>query len=145
MTRPAGPPIFLSALPIFCAAFAMTGPAVEVTLDKPSEAFDAVDDAASRVLFAACDEEELWRIAVLRVRNRDCRSTARDTVVGVIVPSILRVGGQGRHLDGKDGEQSGRGPCCKGRGDSIGGPRASAPSDHPGRSRLRKSGQHRRN
>lgn len=71
----------------------MTGPAVEVTRDNPSEAFDTVDCAVSRALLAACDEEELWRIAVLRVRNRDCRSTARDTVVGGMLPSILWVSG----------------------------------------------------
>lgn len=94
MTRPVLPPIFLRALPTFCAALATAGPAVAVTLDRPSDALEAADDAVSLALEAAW--EELCRTAVLRNRNCDCRrSTARDAVTGIFFLNQLATGGKG--------------------------------------------------
>lgn len=99
MTRPVLPPIFLRALPTFCAAFAIAGPAVAETLDRPSDALEAADEAVSLALEAAW--EELCRTAVLRNRNCDCRrSTARDAVTGIFQ---LATGGKG--CEGKNDRQ----------------------------------------
>lgn len=86
MILPVGPPTFLSALPTFDAAPAIAGPAEEATLDSPSCAFAA----ASFALLAASEVEEECLIAVLRIRNCDCRSTARDAAMDILVTTGLR-------------------------------------------------------
>jgi len=57
ISLPVLPPIFPRAFPSPLAALPIAGPAEEVTLDKPSEAFDwkpdAVSDAFAAVFFAA--------------------------------------------------------------------------------------------
>lgn len=80
MTLPAGPPTFRREV----AAFEIAGPAVAVTLDRPSEALEAADDAVSLALAAASEVAEACLTAVLRVRNCVCRSTARDAVMGIV-------------------------------------------------------------
>lgn len=75
MTLPAGPPILRRAP----AAFARAGPAEAETLDRPAEALEAAEEAASPALVAASEVEEACLTAVLRVRNCDCRRTARVT------------------------------------------------------------------
>lgn len=70
---PAGPPILRRAP----AAFEMAGPAEAETLDRPSEALEAVEEAVSPALEAASEVDEACLTTVLRVRNCDCRRTAR--------------------------------------------------------------------
>lgn len=72
---PAGPPILRRAP----AAFEMAGPAEAETLDRPSEALEAAEEAVSLALEAASEVDEACLTAVLRVRNCDCRRTARVT------------------------------------------------------------------
>ena len=59
-------------------------PADEVTLDKPSEAFDEVADAVSFAFVAASEVVEACLRLFLRMRNRDWRRTAREDMVAVI-------------------------------------------------------------
>lgn len=85
MTFPVLPPTLLSAFPRFCAAFAIAGPAVAVSLDKLCCALAAV----SLALEAASEADEACRLTagVLRKRKRcDGRSTARDDagVTGIL-------------------------------------------------------------
>jgi len=61
----------------------MAGPADEVTLESPADAFEETFDADCLAFAAASVVEELCRSAVLRTRNCDCRSTARDAVMGI--------------------------------------------------------------
>ena len=84
MTFPVLPPTFLRALPRPWAALEMAGPADEETRDRPSDAFEAAEEAASPALEAASEVEEAYLTADLRVRNCDCRSTARDAVAGIL-------------------------------------------------------------
>lgn len=86
MTFPVLPPTFLRAE----AALVSTGPAAEVARERPWEALEAVEEAASAPLAAASEVEEACLTAVLRVRNCDCRRTAREAVTG-----ILKVAGKG--------------------------------------------------
>jgi hypothetical protein len=62
----------------------MAGPAEEVTLERPSEALEAAEEAVSLALEAASEVEEACLTAVLRTRNCDCRRTARDAVAGIL-------------------------------------------------------------
>ena len=73
MTLPAGPPILRRAP----AAFEMAGPAEAETLERPSEALEAAEEAVSPALEAASEVDEACLTTVLRVRNCDCRRTAR--------------------------------------------------------------------
>lgn len=97
MTFPVLPPTFLRALPRPWAAFEMAGPAVEETRESPSDAFEAAEEAVSPALEAASEVEEAYLTADLRVRNCDCRSTARDAVAG-----ILKTTGGYKTLKGKN-------------------------------------------
>lgn len=72
-TLPTGPPTFRRAE----AALEMAGPAAAVALDRPSEALEAAEEADWPALLAASEVEEECLTTVLRVRNCDCRSTAR--------------------------------------------------------------------
>lgn len=72
-TLPTGPPTFRRAE----AALEIAGPAAAVALDRPSEAFEAAEEAVWPALLAASEVEEACLTTVLRVRNCDCRSTAR--------------------------------------------------------------------
>lgn len=83
MTFPVLPPTFLRAPPRPWAAFVRAGPADEVTRERPSDAFEAVDETFSLALEAASEVEEACLTAVLRVKNCDCRRTARDAVTGM--------------------------------------------------------------
>lgn len=83
MTFPVLPPTFFKAPPRPWAAFVRAGPADEVTRERPSEAFEAAEEALSLALEAASEEEEACLTAVLRVKNCDCRRTARDAVAGM--------------------------------------------------------------
>lgn len=86
INRPVRPPIFPRALEALLAAPLIAGPAAEVTLDRPSEAFDrysaAVSDAFDAVFFAASVAlavVDSQRLAVRAVNFVDvCRSIARD-------------------------------------------------------------------
>lgn len=82
MTFPVLPPTFLRAL----AALLRAGPADDETRERPSDALEAVDEAASPALEAASEVEEACLTAVLRTMNCDCRSTARDAVAGILKP-----------------------------------------------------------
>lgn len=73
MTLPAGPPTLRRAP----AALEMAGPAEAETLERPSEALEAAEEAVSPALEAASEVEEACLTTVLRVRNCDCRRTAR--------------------------------------------------------------------
>ncbi len=53
-----------------------------------------MEEADSVALEAAWDVDEECLTAVLRVRNCDCRSTARDAVAGILIP-----------LEGKEAEK----------------------------------------
>ena len=79
MTFPVRPPTFLSDW----ATPDRAGPAAEETRERPSEALEAADWAASP---AFSEVEEACLTAVLRTRNCDCRSTARDAVAGILRP-----------------------------------------------------------
>lgn len=74
-TLPAGPPILRRAP----AALEMAGPAEAETLERPSEALEAAEEAVSPALEAASEVDEACLTAALRVRNCDCRRTARVT------------------------------------------------------------------
>jgi hypothetical protein len=80
MTLPAGPPILRRAP----AALEIAGPAEAETLDRPSEALEAAEEAVSLALEAASEVDEACLTAVLRVRNCDCRRTAR-VAAGILV------------------------------------------------------------
>ena len=79
---------FCAAVLTPSAAPLIADPADDVTLDKPSEAFEVAFDAASldfaAVFAAVCEASavvEACRRAVRRVTNRLCRSTNPDVVV----------------------------------------------------------------
>lgn len=91
MTLPAGPPILRRAP----AALEMAGPAEAETLESPSEALEAAEEAVSVALEAASEVEEACLTAVLRVRNCDCRRTAR------VAAGILCGGGKEWKIEGK--------------------------------------------
>jgi len=80
MTLPAGPPILRRAP----AALEIAGPAEAETLERPSEALEAAEEAVSLALEAASEVDEACLTAVLRVRNCDCRRTAR-VAAGIFV------------------------------------------------------------
>ena len=94
MTRPVLPPTFLSAFPAPWRAPEIAGPAEDVTFDRPSDAFDVADAAASFDFEAACaaasDVDEACLTAVRRNMNCDCRSTVRATVAGIVGDSRQR-------------------------------------------------------
>lgn len=62
----------------------IAGPADEETRERPSVAFDAADEADWLALEAASEVEEACLTGVLRVRNCDCRRTARDAATGIL-------------------------------------------------------------
>lgn len=72
-TLPTGPPTLRRAL----AALEMAGPAAAEALDRPSEALEAAEEAVWLALLVASEVDEECLTTVLRVRNCDCRSTAR--------------------------------------------------------------------
>ena len=81
-----------------CAAPLRAGPAEEVTLDKPSEAFDEAADAVSfpfaAVFEAACVASEVveaWRRAERRATTRLCRSINREGADDMTPPDVQRV------------------------------------------------------
>ena len=85
ISLPARPVTFPAALLTPCAAPLSAGPADDVTLDKPSEAFEVTFDATSfdfvAVFEAACVASEVveaCRRAVRRMINRVCRSINPD-------------------------------------------------------------------
>jgi hypothetical protein len=82
---PVRPPIRPNALPTLFAAPVIAGPADDVTLERPSEAFDlyfaAVWEAFEAVCFAASEALEVVdsnRRVVRPVHFDECRRTARD-------------------------------------------------------------------
>lgn len=93
MNRPVRPPIRPRALPTLFAAPLRAGPAEEVTLERPSEAFDwnfeAVSEAfeaasfAASVALAVVDSN---RRDVRPVNLADCRSTAREPRSDMVKP-----------------------------------------------------------
>lgn len=72
-TLPTGPPTLRRAV----AALERAGPAAAVALERPSWALEAAWEAFS-------EEDEACLTAVLRVRNCDCRRTAR-VAAGILV------------------------------------------------------------
>lgn len=72
-TLPTGPPTLRRAV----AALEMAGPAAAEALDRPSEALEAAEEAVWLALLAASEVDEECLTTVLRVRNCDCRRTAR--------------------------------------------------------------------
>lgn len=72
-TLPTGPPTLRRAL----AALEMAGPAAAEALERPSEALEAAEEALWLALLAASEVDEECLTTVLRVRNCDCRRTAR--------------------------------------------------------------------
>jgi len=112
ISLPVRPPILLNAPPTPCIAPAIAGPAAEVTLDNPSEAFDVAEVAASVTLAAAWDVVDEGLKAGLRSRNRDCRKTARDAMIGIVAVYDCR-NGIGRKGDIK-GESLGIGRTSNG-------------------------------
>jgi hypothetical protein len=88
-TLPTGPPTLRKALPTFCAAPAIAGPALDETLESPSEALDVACSVACLALLAASVVDELCLMAVLRMRNRDCRMAARvaiEDILSILLP-----------------------------------------------------------
>lgn len=83
-TFPVLPPTFLRAEAAFEAALDSMGPAVEVARERPWEALEAAEEAASAPLEACSEVLEAYLTADLRVKNCDCRSTARDAVTGMV-------------------------------------------------------------
>lgn len=88
---PVLPPTFPSALETPLAALLIAGPADEVTLERPSEAFDlyseAVSDAFEAVSFAASVAlvvVDSNRRTVRPVSFDDCRRTARDADIDIV-------------------------------------------------------------
>lgn len=111
-TFPVLPPALFRVLPRPEAALEMAGPAEEETRERPSWALEAEEEADSVALEAVSEVEEACLTAVLRVRNCDCRSTARDAVAGILITT-----GIGRwKKEGVDLESRRRG-----RGESNGG------------------------
>lgn len=88
ITRPVLPPTFLRALPAPWRAPEIAGPADDVTFDRPSDAFDVADAAASFDFAAACavasDVDEECLMAVRRNRNCDCRNAERAAGAGIV-------------------------------------------------------------
>lgn len=80
----------------------IAGPADDVTFDRPSEAFDVADAAASFDFAVACaaasDVDEACLIAVRRKRNCDCRSAVRAAGAGIVGDSHQKemVKGEGK-------------------------------------------------
>ena len=75
---PVRPPILPKAWPTPWAAPLIAGPADDVTLESPCEAFDVILDAASldfvavlEAASAACEVVEAWRWALRRARARE--------------------------------------------------------------------------
>lgn len=98
-TLPTGPPTFRRAE----AALEMAGPAAAVALDRPSEALEAAEEADWLALLAASEVEEECLTTVRRVRNCDCRSTAR------VAAGILGTAREGEGADVKIQAQVTRG------------------------------------
>lgn len=71
------PAVSVTAEPTFNAA----APALEVTLERPSDALDEASDAFS---FAASVVDEALRTPARRTVNLDCRSTARDAAADIV-------------------------------------------------------------
>ena len=77
---PVRPPILLIALLALCATPLTAGPADEVTLERPPEAFEVAFEAVSLVLAAvslAASVVEACRL-VWRAMKRVCRNMMRD-------------------------------------------------------------------
>lgn len=75
------PPILLIALLTPCAAPLKADPSDDVTLERPSEAFDCTLDAVSFDFAAAslaASVVEACRLVVWRPTRRNCRSISRD-------------------------------------------------------------------
>ncbi len=73
--------MLLIALVTLCAAPLMAGPADEVTLERPCEAFEVAFEAVSFDFAAAslaASVVEACRLVVWRAMNRVCRSMMRD-------------------------------------------------------------------
>ena len=88
MTLPVLPPIRPRALPTPRAAPLIAGPADDVTLERPSDAFDDAVDAAveafvapSAAMFAAVEVVELFRRLGRRRRMLAWRKTAREEAI----------------------------------------------------------------
>ncbi len=82
---PVRPPILPSVLLIRCAAPLKAGPPEEVTLERPSEAFEVTSEAFSfdfAAVFFAASVVEACRLMVWRVTKRECRSIRRDGAAG---------------------------------------------------------------
>lgn len=113
ITFPVLPPTFLSALPTPWAAFVIAGPADEETRERPSVAFDAADEADWLALEAASEVEEACLTVVLRVRNCDCRRTARDAATGIL--KATKEGKEGEKGEG-DAEEVAGGEAAESNG-----------------------------
>ena len=79
MSLPVRPPIPPRALEVNCPALTIAEPAEDVTLDSPSDAFDAAWEAFSFAEPATSEFVEALRIAARRTANCERRNTARDT------------------------------------------------------------------
>lgn len=79
MSLPVRPPIPPRALEVNCPALIIAEPAEDVTLDSPSDAFDAAWEAFSFAEPATSEFVEALRIAARRTANCERRNTARDT------------------------------------------------------------------
>ena len=83
MNLPVRPPTLPSAFPTRLAAPLNAGPAAEVTLDSPSEAFEVAPEATSLDLAAALEAAsvvEAFLRVVGRAKNRLCRIKSLDAV-----------------------------------------------------------------
>lgn len=83
MSLPVRPPTLLRTPFTLCAAPLKAGPAEEVTLERPSEAFEFMFEAASEVV-------EACRKGFDRATKRECRSIRRN--VGVDMKRVTNRG-----------------------------------------------------
>lgn len=81
MILPVRPPMLPIALLALCAAPLTAGPADEVTLERPCEAFEVAFEAVSLDFAAvslAASVVEACRLVVWRAMKRVCRNIMRD-------------------------------------------------------------------
>lgn len=97
MSLPVRPPTLLRTLFTLCAAPLKAGPAEEVTLERPSEAFEFMFEAASFDLVVAFEADcaasevvEACRKGFDRATKRECRSIRRN--VGVDMKRVTNRG-----------------------------------------------------
>jgi hypothetical protein len=97
MSLPVRPPTLLRAFRALEAAFEIAGPAELVTLVRPSEAFETVDEAVSLAFAAVSAAVSLAFAAVSAVveaclncrRLRNCRECLRAVLVAIVADMTL--------------------------------------------------------